>query len=92
MKDMTDEKLNKMLEGKPEEEKQRILALVQKLSVPISKDDYDKRQRAKLPPKFFKRVIREHDEDDLEFWDKLKESKDLRSGSGFYSQRTQALS
>ena len=44
MKDMTDEKLNKMLEGKPEEEKQRILGLVQKLSVPISKDDYDKRQ------------------------------------------------
>ena len=28
MKDMTDEKLNKMLEGKTEEEKQKILKLV----------------------------------------------------------------
>jgi len=31
MKDMTEERLQKMLEGKPEEEKQRIMNLVQKL-------------------------------------------------------------
>lgn len=86
MNGMTEEKIAKIMQGKPLEEQQKLMELLQKLSVPIDEEAWARRNKKKIPPKVFKRIIKQNDQCDLDYLDKASNDKHMmKSGSGFLS-------